>query len=254
MPTSRTPGLLLGCLALSVAGSFGCGNSVIDVFDPDLGLLAHWALDESTAGSTVRDSSVFGTAPGTPSAPSAPTPTTDVPPVHFPDPYSLSFNGVDQYVAFGNPPILNSGGPISVAAWIRPTGTDGYQDLVAHGYTADNTQDEALRIKSGTYEFTFWNTQEHDGIKTIPAEDIGAWVHLCGVFDGSSYIVYRNGQVAATTPDTTVPAANIPANWGIGAHAPSSDNATRFFSGQIDDVRIYGRALSAAEVQALYDR
>jgi hypothetical protein len=190
---------------------------------------------------------------GTPS-PNPPVPALDHPPVHFPDPYSLSFNGVDQYVAFGNPPILNLGGPISVAAWIRPTGTEGYQDIVAHGYTADNTQDEALRIKSGTYEFTFWNTQEHDGIANIPTSDVEAWVHLCGVFDGSSYIVYRNGTPAATTADTTVPAADIMAPWGLGAHAPSSDTATRFFSGNIDDVRIYGRALSAADVKSLYER
>lgn len=234
----------------------GCGDSVIDVNggNPvpgvDLGLLAHWALDESQAGSPVIDSGGFGLT-GAPS-PNPPVPTTDVPPVHFPDPYSLLFDGTDQYVALGNPPILNLGGPVSVAAWIRATGTDGYQDLVAHGYTADNTQDEALRIKFGAYEFTYWNNQEHDAVATIPASDVGAWVHLCGVFDGSSYLVYRNGVLAAATADSTVPPANVMATWGIGAHVPTSDSATRFFSGEIDDVRVYGRALSATEVDALF--
>lgn len=247
----RSSGVAVSCLALALAAG-GCGNSVIDVFDPDLGLLAHWALDEGQAGSTVADSSGFG-LDGMPSA-DPPIPTTDVPPVHFSDPYSLSFNGQDQYVSLGNPPILNLGGPISVAAWIRPLGTGDYQDILAHGYTEDGSQDEALRIKSGTYEFTYWNNQEHDGIATVPASDVGAWVHLCGVFDGSNYLVYRDGALAATTADTTVPPANITAAWGIGAHAPNSDTATRFFAGEIDDVRVYGRALSAAEVQALYQR
>lgn len=233
----------LGCVALLLVAALGCGNRVIDI-DPDL--VAHWALDESEPVTTVVDSSGFelnGTA-----SPNPPVPMTETPPhVHF-----LHFNGQDQYVAFGSPDVLNTGGLITVCAWIRPESTAGYQNIVAHGYTADNTQDEALRIKEGTYEFTYWNNAEHDGIATVPSTDVGSWVHLCGVFDGSSYLVYHNGKQVAVTVDATVPPAGIPANWGVGAHVPSSDNATRFMQGSIDDVRIYRRALSKGEVESLY--
>lgn len=253
--SSRPAAWRLVCAAaLALLGAGGCGNTVVDVWNPDLGLLAHWAFDEATAGSIAADSSGFG-LDGTPSA-NPPVPTRDIPPVHFPDPYSLSFNEQDQVILVGNPPILNLGGPISVAAWIRPMAVDGYRNIVAHGYTVDGSQDEALRIKSGTYEFTYYMaTMEHDGIATIPDTDIGAWVHLCGVFDGGAYLVYRNGALAATTVDSTVPPPNIDALWSIGARAVNgSSAATRFLLGEIDDVRIYGRALSAPEVQALYER
>ncbi len=234
-----------------------CTNTTVDVFNPDLGLLAHWALDEGQAGAVVADSSGFG-LDGTVSA-NPPVPSPDVPPVHFPDRYSLSFNGQDQYVTFGNPPILNLGGPISIAAWVRATGTDGYQDIVAHGYTADQAQDLALRIHAGIYEFTYFifqnqQAQNHEGQATIPASDAGAWVHLCGVFDGASYIVYRNGVPAAMSADATPPPPNIDALWAIGARAPDSAAGARFLAGKLDDVRIYGRALTASEVQALYQR
>jgi hypothetical protein len=169
-------GAALGCVALSVFADGACGDSTVDVFDPDLGLLAHWALDESQAGSVVLDSSGFGLDGTVSSGP--PVPTLDIPPVHFPDPHSLSFNGQDEYVVFGNPPILNLGGPISVAAWVRPTRTDGYRDIVAHGYTPDKAEDLALRIESGTYDFTYWNGQDHHGVATVPPSDVGAWVHL----------------------------------------------------------------------------
>jgi hypothetical protein len=245
-------GAALGCVALSVFADGACGDSTVDVFDPDLGLLAHWALDESQAGSVVLDSSGFALDGTVSSGP--PVPTLDIPPVHFPDPHSLSFNGQDEYVVFGNPPILNLGGPISVAAWVRPTRTDGYRDIVAHGYTPDKAEDLALRIESGTYDFTYWNGQDHHGVATVPPSDVGAWVHLCGVFDGGTYRLYRNGELAATTADTTAPPANINALWSIGARAPESDAGARFLEGEIDDARIYGRALSAAEVQALYQR
>ena len=106
-----TAGLGVG---LSLAAGGGCGNSTLDLFDPDRGLLGHWAFDESEPGAVAMDSSPFGFH-AMPSA-DPPTPTRDVPPVHFPDPFSLSFSGTDQWVNAGNPPLLNAGGPISIAA------------------------------------------------------------------------------------------------------------------------------------------
>jgi hypothetical protein len=89
----------------------------------------------------------------------------------------------------------------------------------------------------------------------VPDEDLGAWVHLCGVFDGASYRVYRNGVLVVSTSSTTPPVAAISAIWAIGARAPQTPgDATDFLQGQIDDVRVYGRALSDAEVEALYRR
>ncbi len=231
----------------------GCSDSTLDLFDPDLGLLAHWALDESQPGSIAVDSSGFGSQ-GTPSA-NPPTPTSDVPPVHFYDPYSLAFNGTDQRLNLGNPAILNLGGPISMAAWVRPATLDNYHNVVTHGYMWDPSYNLALRIYLGAYEFTYWDSVDHMASAPAPAEDVGAWVHLCGVFDGASYYVYRNGALVGSTSDATVPVAGSSAIWAIGGRAaqPPGD-ATDFLQGQIDDVRIYGRALGAAEVEALYRR
>ena len=79
-------------------------------------------------------------------------------------------------------------------------------------------------------------------------------MHLCGVFDGSGYFIYRNGALAASTADTTTPPPNIDTPWAIGGRAPQPDNLGRVMKGEIDDLRLYGRALSAGEVEALYHR
>ena len=230
-----------------------CRDTTLDLLDPDLGLLAHWALDEAQAGSIALDSSGFGNH-GTLST-NPPMPTPDVPPVHFRDPYSLSFNGQDQWIEMGNPPLLNLGGPISMAAWVRPTAIDNYRNVVAHGYRWTPDYALALRIYSGAYQFTYWDGSDHLASAPVPASDLGAWVHLCGVYDGATYAVYRNGTLAAATTDTPVPAANVDAVWAIGARAPQpTGGANYLLQGQIDDVRIYGRALTAAEVEALYRR
>jgi hypothetical protein len=240
-------------LCVVLLSSAACTNTTLDLFDPDLGLLAHWALDEAQPGNIAVDSSGFGNH-GTPST-NPPIPTADVPPVHFNDPYSLSFNGQDQWIEMDNPALLNLGGPISMAAWVRPAALDDYRNVVAHGYRWDPSYNLALRIYSGAYQFTYWDSADHVASAPVPASDVGAWVHLCGVFDGTTYYVYRNGALAASTADATTPPASVDAIWAIGARAPQpTGGANYLLQGQIDDVRIYGRALTAAEVEALYRR
>jgi len=242
----------MGCLGVVALAAGACGNSTLDLFDPDRGLLGHWAFDEGAPGAVAADSSGFG-LDATPSA-NPPVPTRDVPPVHFPDPFSLSFGGTDQWLDLGNPPLLNAGGRISIAAWIRPANVSGYHNVMAHGWRNGPSQEVALRIAGGNYEFIYWNAVDHKASAPIPASDVGSWVHLCGVFDGGTYALYRNGALAASTTDGTVAPSNIDTPWAIGARAPQPDGLERLMEGEIDDLRIYGRALSAAEVQALHER
>ncbi len=258
----RRPCLVaVGWLA-TLLGAGGCGNTTLDLdfgtpaAEPDLGLLAHWALDESQPGSPVLDSSGFGNH-GTPSA-NPPAPTPEVPPVRFSDPYSMSFNGKDQWIEMGNPPLLNLGGVITLAAWVRIRTTDtAAHNIVAHGYRWSPAHDLALRIKGSSFMFTMWDNADHAAIASIPTSDLGQWVHVCGVFDGSAYRLYRNGVLAASTPDSTAPAADIDATWAIGARIPSATAGGSLdyqLQGEIDDVRVYGRALSEDEVRKLYQR
>jgi len=112
----------------------------------------------------------------------------------------------------------------------------------------------ALRMYAGNYEFTYWNSADHLASVPIPTSDVGSWVHLCGVFDGGVYSIYRNGALAASTADTATPPPNIDTPWAIGGRAPQPDNLGRVMKGEIDDLRLYGRALAAGEVDALYRR
>ena len=68
----------------------------------------------------------------------------------------------------------------------------------------------------------------------------------------STCSLYINGKLDAVVEyDPSVDYESSP-RWEIGSKSYSG-NPREFFTGQIDDVRIYNRALSEAEVKALYE-
>ena len=99
---------------------------------------------------------------------------------------ALSFNGTNQFVDLGNPADLNFSGQITLDAWIMPESTAGLQDIIAHGYqTSPTDAEDFLRISGGYYQVGSWNGNNAFAQVAIPAGDIGQWVNLAGVYNGT---------------------------------------------------------------------
>ncbi|HGJ66167.1 TPA: LamG domain-containing protein [bacterium] len=77
---------------------------------------------------------------------------------------------------------------------------------------------------------------------------LGEWFHMAGVFDGKAKEdrLYVNGELKSTTarPETVVPDGDLPVY--IGCVAPGQ----LFFKGTMDDLAIYSRALTQAEIMS----
>jgi len=81
----------------------------------------------------------------------------------------------------------------------------------------------------------------------------GNFHHIAGTWDGSMLRLYVDGVLQSgvvTTPVNATPAnntreVNIGFTWGGGT-------PRRFFRGQVDELGIYNRALSEAEIQAIF--
>ena len=88
-----------------------------------------------------------------------------------------------------------------------------------------------------------------DSVKALPAN---TWVHVAGTYDGTALRIYVNGALNATKAVTGTTCANAEP-LEIGAKNRTTPPATTeaYMDGRIDDVRVYNRALSAAEIKTV---
>lgn len=162
----------------------------------------------------------------------------------------LRFDGVNDYVAVSNPsniPIGNSA--YTMAAWFKVGTYSGAQGIVGWGNFGTTNQVNALRLAQnicGGVNLGFrhyWWGNDLDVCTSYPA--VGGWSHVVATFDGTTRKIYLNGtQIASDTPiGHSVPNAN---NFRIG-----STNNGEYFNSTIDDVRIYDRAITTAEITSI---
>lgn len=158
---------------------------------------------------------------------------------------AYSFDGVDDNISLSNAKIFGSNSNRSVSVWVYANSTAGNPYLV---HNIDNTEGQwALTINSGNfrcrgYEGGTWG-------EAIFSATALAWQHVVCQYDGTKMQLYINGVLKNEA------ATNLAANSiDIKPYKFGSDvNGSSNFGGKIDNLRIYNRALSVSEIQALYD-
>jgi hypothetical protein len=166
---------------------------------------------------------------------------------------AIALDGTNSYINLNNPAGLNFAGQVTLEAWVQPAaaqGTPAY--IIGHGPTLDDSSGLGLRILDGTkYAVGTFDGTDHDAVADIPAADLtgDAWVHLVGTYDGTRWVLYRNGASIASQTDT-IGAVAIAADWAIGQRGSGTGRA---FAGAVDEAAIYSKALSADRVKAHYD-
>jgi hypothetical protein len=166
----------------------------------------------------------------------------------------LSFNGSSSYVDLGNPTLLQIAGGMTWSAWVEAA-ADPADDgqIVAK---ADDASGWQLKTSPDTGPHTFGvrvagatNTLAQRYSTTV--RSLNVWYHVAGVYNASAQTldIYVNGVLDNGTLSGTIPASQINSavNVNIGRRSGGSGY---YFNGVIDDVRIYNRALSQAEIQA----
>jgi chitodextrinase len=156
---------------------------------------------------------------------------------------ALSFNGTSSRVdlpALGT--FYKTG--FTLEAWVNKTGTK--KDVAVLGSWDYPQGGPMLWVDhvAGHHYITL-NTGLSNYLDSGQAPATGQWQYVTATYDGTNVRYYVNGaQVATRTFTGNVGDFNT---WRIGAYGGTPYG---FFDGSIDDVRVYDRALSAAEVQS----
>lgn len=199
------------------------------------GLLAWWRLDDGS-GTAAVDSSGNGHH-GTLTAP-LPGWTEDGRLGG-----ALDFDGqVGQSVTVPDAPGLNPTAAISVAAWVRADAWDGNNRVLQKG-AGDNQY--RLMAEFGNFAWDISGV----GRVEVAQPAAGQWVHLAATYDGERMRLYFDGVlVGSELANDPVPVTGD--DLSLGTKYPAS-GAMNHLDGSLDDVRLYGRALTADEVAFL---
>jgi hypothetical protein len=160
---------------------------------------------------------------------------------------AVNLNGVNQYVLLADANIIGKRSAFTVEAWVNwKGGPDAVQSVVycEGGEYGDNIN---LHLYGGvpglvTYTSGRWHT-----VYAPNAISTNEWHHLAGVLrPGVGGIIYLDGAAAATNADVG-PATDDGYDTTLGSYS-----GTRCFYGAIDELRVYGSALTAGEVWNRY--
>ena len=157
---------------------------------------------------------------------------------------ALSFDGTDDRVDLGSLGTFYQSG-FTLEAWVRKT-SDTKKDVTVLGTWTGGGAGPMVWVDhlEGRYRLTAGQGLENylDSGETPVA---GTWQHLAATFDGTVARFYVDGAEVA---DRTVSGGFGGSNtWQVGAY---DSTPTGFFDGVIDEIRIYSRALSEAEIVA----
>src|SRR5437879_3706479 len=159
---------------------------------------------------------------------------------------ALSFDGVSGNVTAATTTGLNLSPPLTMAAWINPSDVTAYRTIVAkgafwqRGYGMNLINGKLNLVKVGVTDVT-----------SSVLLSAGTWQHVAITWNAATSEVkfYLNGALAQTVIDASVVNApldsdNLLVGFWLGGGS--------YFAGAMDELRVYNRVLSAADISTLY--
>ena len=170
---------------------------------------------------------------------------------------AYSFNGTSNYISFPQTFIFNKLGDGTVSIWLK---NDSIISQIYSTFIYSRTTSNADLNRFNFYLQPLSSNKNirltidyRDSVNTLHILDTSNsiinhdWNNMIISRSGSTYSFYLNGELACKKTDSNI---NLPnqIGWLIGKNACVSRN----FKGNLDDIRIYNRALDSTEVKVLY--
>jgi hypothetical protein len=163
---------------------------------------------------------------------------------------ALSFNGTNNYVDLANPASLKATGSMTWTAWVKASSTPATDGNIVAKQNASSGWQLKTSADTGTQTFAVAVSGSSGTAlrysNTVPSP--GTWYHVAGVYNATTHTldIYINGVLDDGVLRGTIPTKQTIPNVNVNIGRRSTG---LYFPGVIDEVQIYGRALSATEVQ-----
>lgn len=156
----------------------------------------------------------------------------------------IDFDGINDFITVNDAPSLDLTTGMTLEAWVRPTVSTAWRTVILKErpgqltyalYSSTDTNRPSGHVFIG-------GDREVRGSSQLP---VNTWTHLATTYNGSAIVIYVNGVVAGTAARTgLISTSNNPLR--IGGNAVWNE----YYQGRIDEVRVYNRSLTQAEIQA----
>jgi hypothetical protein len=151
------------------------------------------------------------------------------------------------------PSLLNGATEATLAAWVKVrTNTQAWQRVFDFGSGMGQYMFLTVRSTSNTLRFAISrNGSANEELIEAPALPLATWKHVAVVLGAAGGVLYVDGMQAGTNPGMTLRPTDISpmTNDWLGRSEYSYDPS---LDGELDDVRVYSRALGASEIAALF--
>ena len=232
--------LLIGGGVYAVLGGVGKTGSTSDI-ELQRGLVGWWKLDGNTVDSTPYTNN--GTISG------GVTPTTDR---EGASSKAMAFDGTSGFINVPDAAPLDPTAAITVSAWVKAGSLSAFTGIVSKDISGAISNPPYVLETTGSgnqISFAVDNAANTNHQISSGSLTVGTWYLITGTLDGTNMNLYVNGSFVTSTAQTDVAATT-----GSLKIGQQKTGFSRFFNGSVDDVRIYNRALPAAEITALYQQ
>jgi hypothetical protein len=208
--------------------SIGVGTRTASAYSYPSGLVGAWNFNDGTANDSSGNAN-NGTITGATSAEDGVVGR------------SMSFDGSSE-VSLSEPDITGNN-PYSIYLWVKPSSSTDDKAIISFGNSSQREMVVIAPENSNKITVLHYSA-DHSYSQTFA---VGVWQNIVVTYDGTTEKLYYNGTYSESTTPGTLNINGSVMKFGNWFYTDSK------WSGDLDEVQVYDRALTAGEILSLYN-